>query len=462
MVRIFRHYVSPVKLVLALTDFFVIFGAALLAEWLRYTWIDLPYSLDVNSALTKVLFPIFVAPALLGVGGYQSDAIRDMRVFAIRLFIALVATSIALAAFLYLVPSLAFWRSILLLAVLLSGIGVLLVHGTFLLFADQQFLSRRVMILGADEEATELKSYVERAKEAGLFIVATIALPNQDVVASGARPLKTVGALDHFARANEIELIIIANESHPNLPTDALISCRLAGIEIRDRLTFFEQVRGYVELASVRPEWIIFSDGFRGGNGIEKIFKRILDILISSVMLVLTAPITLIAAIMVATTSRGPVFYSQERVGLDGRKFLVHKFRSMKQDAEKEGRPEWAKTVDPRVTLIGGFLRRTRIDELPQLINVLGGSMSFVGPRPERPYFVDQLKKEISLYRERHSVKPGITGWAQIQYPYGASFEDSKRKLEYDLYYIKNYSVFLDLLIILQTIRVVLFPISVR
>ncbi|MBL4790578.1 MAG: sugar transferase [Kordiimonadaceae bacterium] len=147
---------------------------------------------------------------------------------------------------------------------------------------------------------------------------------------------------------------------------------------------------------------------------------------------------------------------------MDGRKFLVHKFRSMKQDAEKEGRPEWAKTVDPRVTLIGGFLRRTRIDELPQLINVLGGSMSFVGPRPERPYFVDQLKKEISLYRERHSVKPGITGWAQIQYPYGASFEDSKRKLEYDLYYIKNYSVFLDLLIILQTIRVVLFPISVR
>jgi len=448
--------------VLALADFLVILAAVFFAEWLRYNWIDLSYSLDTSSILTKILFPAFVAPALLGVGGYQSDAIRDIRVFLIRLFIAFITTAIALAALLYLFPSLAFWRSILLLAVLLSGAGVLLVHGVFLVFADQQFLSRRVLILGADQEATDLKLYVEGAKEAGLFIVATIALPNQELVASGARPLKSVGALDRFARANEIELIIIANENHLELPTDALISCRLAGIEIRDRLSFFEQVRGYVELSSVRPEWIIFSDGFKGGNGTEKVLKRVLDITISSAMLILTAPIALLAGVMVALTSRGPVFYSQERVGLDGRLFKVHKFRSMKPNAEKEGQPEWAKTIDPRVTLIGGFLRRTRIDELPQLINVLGGSMSFVGPRPERPFFVDQLKKDISLYRERHSVKPGITGWAQIQYPYGASFEDSRRKLEYDLYYIKNYSVFLDLLIILQTIRVVLFPISAR
>ncbi|MBV1900387.1 MAG: sugar transferase, partial [Kordiimonadaceae bacterium] len=168
------------------------------------------------------------------------------------------------------------------------------------------------------------------------------------------------------------------------------------------------------------------------------------------------------AGIVIKITSRGPIFYRQERVGRYGKPFNLLKFRSMKEDAEAEGQAEWAQENDPRVTLVGSLLRRTRIDELPQIVNVLKGHMSFVGPRPERPFFVDQLQKDVPFYRERHCLKPGITGWAQIQYPYGASFEDSKRKLEYDLYYIKNYSIFLDLLIILQTVRVLLFPIGVR
>ncbi|MEX0299112.1 MAG: TIGR03013 family XrtA/PEP-CTERM system glycosyltransferase, partial [Kordiimonas sp.] len=278
----------------------------------------------------------------------------------------------------------------------------------------------------------------------------------------GAEKLSEVEGFDKFAQDHEAELVLIADGHKDSLPLEDLIACKLAGIEVKDRLSFYEQVRGYVDLTSVRAEWIIFSDGFKGGSGFERVAKRLSDITISASVLLVALPVMVVAGLLVSLTSRGPVFYRQERVGRNGISFNLLQFRSMKVDAEKEGKPEWARENDPRVTLIGAFLRRTRIDELPQVINVLRGDMSFVGPRPERPFFVRQLEKDIPFYRERHCLKPGITGWAQIQYPYGASIEDSKRKLEYDLYYIKNYSIFLDLLIVLQTVRVLIFPVGVR
>lgn len=462
MVRIFRHYVSPVKLTLAVSDFLVVTAAVFVAKWARYQWLGLEAEHGWQALIAQMLVPVVVVPILLGVGGYQSDAIRDVRVFMVRLLVSLFAASVTLSAFLYLLPMLPLWRSILVLAMTLSGASILLLHYVFLSYADNKFLSRRVLILGSGEDAADLKQYAAKATEAGLNIVGTVTLPGQKSVVEDATELEDIASFDRYARSKAAELILVADEGLHTLPIEALIACKLSGIEIKDRLSFFEQVRGYVDLSSVQAEWIIFSDGFRGGTGMERVAKRALDIFISILMLMVTAPIMLLAAIGVALTSKGPIFYRQERVGFQGEPFNLLKFRSMKVDAEKKGKPQWAQKSDPRVTLIGGFLRRSRIDELPQLVNVLKGDMSFVGPRPERPFFVSQLENDIAFYRERHCVKPGITGWAQIQYPYGASFEDSRRKLEYDLYYIKNYSIFLDILIILQTVRVVLFPIGVR
>ncbi len=462
MVRIFRHYVSPVKLSLAIADFIVVTACVFAAEWVRLYLIDAVPALLFQEFIAKLTVPIITIPILLGVGGYQSDAIRDLRVFSIRLLVALFGVSIVVSALLYFLPMLPLWRSILVLTLVFVLLFVLLVHAFFLKFSNTKFLNRRVVVLGAGAEAKELQEYASQAKEVGLSIVETIALPGDDIAIPEAISLKNIEYFDQYVRDVNAELILISNSESDKLPIEALIVSKLSGVEIKDRLSFFEQVRGYVDLASVKAEWIIFSEGFKGGSGFERLTKRLLDIFISSLVLILTIPLTVFAVIAVAITSRGPVLYKQERVGLNGESFNLLKFRSMTVDAEKEGQPEWAKEADPRITKVGGFLRRTRIDELPQLINVLRGQMSFVGPRPERPFFVEQLEEKIPFYRERHCLKPGMTGWAQIKYPYGASFEDSKRKLEYDLYYIKNYSIFLDLLIILQTLRVVLFPVGVR
>ncbi len=462
MVRIFRHYVSPIKLTLALVDFVVLLAAVYFAEWLRYAMADLTPDYDAQSNIAKILLPVLGIPILLGVGGYQSDALRDSRVFFIRLLTAALGTSVLVSALLYFLPMLPLWRSILVLTILVGGLSLFVVHWGFLHFSDYSFLSRRVIVLGAGQSGQELVTFAKQAPEAGLDIVKSVALPGETIVVEGAVSLADISAFDRFAEENEAELILIADGNLTNLPIEDLIACKLAGVEVKDRLSFYEQVRGYVDLTSVQAEWIIFSDGFKGGSGWERVAKRLSDICISAAVLMLALPLMILAGMAVFLTSKGPVFYRQERVGRNGASFGLLKFRSMKVDAEKEGQPEWAKENDPRVTLVGAFLRRTRVDELPQVINVLRGDMSFVGPRPERPFFVSQLEKDIQFYRERHCLKPGITGWAQIQYPYGASLEDSRRKLEYDLYYIKNYSIFLDLLIVLQTIRVLIFPVGVR
>lgn len=462
MVRIFRHYVSPIKLTLAISDFVLIAIATFAAEWLRHEWLGLELETSLQSFLAKILVPVFLSPILLGTGGYQSDSIRDIKVFALRLLVAVSAAGVVLSAFLYFFPILPLWRSILVLSLLLSVVFIYGFHSMFLAFAGNKVMGRKVVVVGSGREVEDLKEYAEKATEAGLNIVAVVNAVNGQLFERKDSEQTLVEDFELLLERKNAEIIILANEDYSDLPIDVLISAKLAGIEIKDRLSFFEQVRAYVALSSVRPEWIIFSDGFRGGSGIERSAKRLLDLVVSIIGLVLASPLMLLAALLVAGTSRGPVFYLQERVGLNNRSFQIIKFRSMVANAEKNENPKWASDKDPRITPVGRFIRRTRIDELPQLINVLKGDMSFVGPRPERPFFVDQLKAEIPYYGERHCVKPGITGWAQIQYPYGASVEDSRRKLEYDLYYIKNFSIFLDVLIILQTVRVILFPIGVR
>ncbi|MCA1749881.1 MAG: exopolysaccharide biosynthesis polyprenyl glycosylphosphotransferase, partial [Sphingomonadales bacterium] len=226
--------------------------------------------------------------------------------------------------------------------------------------------------------------------------------------------------------------------------------------------SFLERETGRIDLDSVNPSWLIFSDGFSSGRRLSSAAKRLFDILASAILLALTLPVILLTALLVRLESKGPAFFRQKRVGLYGQEFELIKLRSMHEDAEAEGEPVWAQKDDPRVTRIGRIIRQLRIDELPQAWTVLKGEMSFVGPRPERKHFVDDLTTKMPFYAERHMVKPGITGWAQINYPYGASLEDSRHKLEFDLYYAKNYTPFLDLLIILQTVRVVIWPEGAR
>jgi sugar transferase (PEP-CTERM system associated) len=244
-------------------------------------------------------------------------------------------------------------------------------------------------------------------------------------------------------------------------PTEELLECRLRGIRVTDLLTFLERESGRVSVELMHPSWLIFSSGFRS-DFVRLFSKRAFDVGVSLAILVASAPIALLAAAVIWLEDRGPIFYRQLRTGQNGRLFQIVKFRSMRVDAEGDGRAVWARQNDARVTRVGAWIRRLRIDELPQVLNVLLGHMSFVGPRPERPEFVGALAQKVPFYEERHFVKPGITGWAQVRYSYGASEKDAQEKLEYDLYYVKHHSLALDLLVLLQTVEIVLFRIGAR
>jgi sugar transferase (PEP-CTERM system associated) len=256
------------------------------------------------------------------------------------------------------------------------------------------------------------------------------------------------------------EIIVTGDDKH-DLPVAELLECKMRGISVVDDLTFWEREAGLIDATKVGPEWLAFSSGFVF-NHHRRLLKRAIDLAISAAFLTLVLPLCLLVALAIKLESPGPVFYRQERVGLNGRVFKLWKFRSMRTDAEKDGVPRWAASADDRVTRIGHFIRKVRIDEIPQVINVLAGDMSFIGPRPERPFFVEQLREQLPNYDLRHRVRPGITGWAQVNYPYGASIEDAKRKLSYDLFYLKKNDMLLDLAILMQTVRVVLFAHGAR
>jgi sugar transferase (PEP-CTERM system associated) len=257
------------------------------------------------------------------------------------------------------------------------------------------------------------------------------------------------------------EIVVAVQERRGMMPIAELMDCKLSGIPIYDFMTFMERETGRCDLNALRPSWFIFAEGFTGGT-IQQGVKRCLDVILSIVLLIVTLPVVGATALAIRVESPGPVFYKQKRVGLNGSIFEIIKFRSMAVDAEANGSAVWAARNDPRITDIGRIIRKFRIDELPQIINVMKGEMSFVGPRPERPEFVAQLSKELGYYSERHRVKPGITGWAQLQYIYSDSIEGGMTKLQYDLYYVRHYSLLLDLFIVIQTVRVVLWPTGAR
>ena len=361
---------------------------------------------------------------------------------------------IALALIYYIFPFLTISTRVFWSAMVAAGMGVFAWRFFYFRVLERKMFTTPIALIGTGKAAGEVLASIESKKDSGFKVAAFVGEDNPDVVPRGIPVYKDVKDLRPLCSKRGIERIVIAVDEKRGMPMHELIQYKFMGIDVHDMVRFYEDLTGKVMVERVNPSWLLFSDGFYVGLT-RRIVKRLMDVSVASVMLLFSLPVFLISAIVIKLESPGEVFYRQERVGKNGKVFSVIKFRSMRPDAEKDG-PVWAQTDDDRVTRYGHFMRKTRIDELPQLINVLKGDMSFVGPRPERPMFVAELEKSIPFYTIRHVVKPGITGWAQIYYPYGASEEDALRKLEYDLYYIKNLSVTIDLATIFQTVKVVL------
>lgn len=321
----------------------------------------------------------------------------------------------------------------------------------------REYMRQRVLVFGTGVPAKQVGRSLQKA-DPSVDLVGYFASPNETFREVSAWGLLEPGrSLVQVVEDEQVDEIVVAlmERRGGSMPLRELLDCKLRGVRVVDISTHFEKTLGQIRLDSVLAGWLIFGEGF-GHGWVRAAVKRVFDIVCASILIVLTLPVMLITGIIIVLESPGAMMYSQERVGLKGRLFNVTKFRSMRIDAEKDGKPRWATASDDRVTRVGRIIRKLRIDELPQLFSVLGGSMSLVGPRPERPYFVDQLTKEIPFFAVRQSVKPGVTGWAQVRYQYGASVEDAAEKLQYDLFYVKNHSLFLDIIILFETVGVVL------
>ncbi len=368
---------------------------------------------------------------------------------------------IALALLYYLFPVVIISTRVFLSAYLAICVTIVLWRFLYFWVLERKLFSQPIAVVGGGNFAQKIVETVEGKQDSGYKIVVQMDL-HGDCNSSLANPLaQECHDLRELCLTRKIEKIILAlDERRGQLSMHDLISYKFMGIEIVDGVAFYEDLTGKMPVEKVNPSWFLFSSGFHASRLTERM-KRLLDVLISLSGLLASLPITVLSALIIKIESPGPVFYRQQRVGQDGEVFDVIKFRSMCQDAEKNG-AVWAVKEDNRVTRFGAIIRKTRIDEIPQMYNVLRGDMSFVGPRPERPIFVRELAKTIPFYSIRHVVKPGITGWAQVCYPYGASEEDALRKLEYDLFYLKNLSLSFDLFIIFQTVKIVLFQRGAR
>ncbi|MCX7893882.1 MAG: TIGR03013 family PEP-CTERM/XrtA system glycosyltransferase [Burkholderiales bacterium] len=408
-----------------------------------------------------VFAPALVFAALLvaanGVAGlYRSDRDTPTDHFVWRAVGALLAAGGVTYLVLRITPLGRPYADVMLEAAVLAFLGFLVLRKV--VFARANALANRVLVIGAGEDARGVERALDGFRHGKPEIVGFYPIAGREVAVPEERLLRADERLPAVARRLHATEIIVAVRDQRGgvVPMDELLECRLAGIPVQTMESFYEKLRGRVPVDSLKSSWLVYGDGFRQ-SWLRNLEKRAVDLGASLVLIVAGLPVMLLAAIAIVLDSGFPILYRQERVGRAGRTFTVWKFRTMQQDAEADGRPRWAQAGDPRVTRVGRFLRRTRIDEMPQLFNVLKGDMSLVGPRPERPGFVAELAKDIPFYNARHSVKPGITGWAQVRYTYGASVEDAKKKLEYDLYYVKNHSLVLDLLILVETVRVVVF-----
>ena len=455
MVRYFDHWFASNTLMQVLFDAILLFLSVVVA--VAFLHRGEPGSLQavVPDAL---LFALTMVGLNTLVGLYQRNPGRTSAQTTARISLSLLlAVPVAWAIFTYL-PRTEAWNETLRLAVPVAFVTFVAIRGLAAHSGLSPMFARRTLVLGVGAEAVAVEQSIGQLGKAvkllGFYPAKKSETPNHvanDRVLAGGMDL-----VDAVRRYKVDEIIVAVRERRGGvLPLRELLDCKLMGVRVLDLSSYYERAVGQLRLDSLHASWLIFGDGFRQGFT-RSFLKRMFDVGASGLLLLLAAPVMVATAVGIALESGFPILYRQERVGQSGRLFNVIKFRSMRCDAEIDGTPRWATHNDDRVTRVGRIIRKLRIDELPQLINVLRGDMSLVGPRPERPYFVDQLAREIPYYSVRHSVKPGVTGWAQVRYHYSASLEDSVQKLQYDLYYVKNHTLFLDIVILFETVGVVL------
>lgn len=458
MLRIGGQKVPSSTLFLLVTDAAAIVLGELIAVFLRFANIQLVYGFLAGRG---VLLRIGVVAAVSVVALYYNDlyalsiSSRKDELF-LRLLQSLGLACLVLAVLYYLIPSWGLGRGIAVLAApvifALTLTGRLLLEASGILFHDPQ----RVLVVGTGPAGISLVREILSRPELNLKVVGFLDEKGQNIGKSLVNPC-VIGAVDDVERivaAEDIDQVILSlAERRGMTPVGSLLQMKFAGIGVEDAHTFDEKITGRLLLEHLSPSWLIFSEGFRKSPFVLSL-KRVLDVVVSALALILSLPVMAMVALAIWLETGRPIVFEQERVGLRGKPFRILKFRSMRQDAEEDG-PSWAARDDRRITRVGRFIRKVRLDELPQLLNVLRGEMSLVGPRPERPFFCDLLEKNVPLFVLRNSVRPGITGWAQVKYQYGASIEEAKTKLEYDFFYIKHLSLFLDLAILLETAKVV-------
>jgi sugar transferase (PEP-CTERM system associated) len=458
-VQLLGQHVDLWALILGLVDFALLCFAVHLAGLIQHAGDLASLRARVGAPwMTSLVFAGIVLGALVAMGLYNRRL--DARTAAIiaRMVVGLVIGASAMAILMFFAASLQLERGTLALSIVLALPMLATSRLLFVQVLGRERFARRVLVYGVGAKAAELQNLRVRQDLRGFQVVGYVPTEGCNPKVPVEWRIDPGNDLREFVLEEDVDEVVVAMEDRRRgLPVQQLLDCRLAGVPVSDVLSFMERESGKVELSMLYPSWLIYSEGINS-RGVARLLTRVLDLLAAGLLLLVAAPLMLLTALAIWIESgfRGTILYRQTRVGLEGQLFTLLKFRSMSEDAEKDG-VKWAQQNDPRVTRVGRFIRATRIDELPQLLNVLAGKMSFVGPRPERPEFVEQLSEKIPYYRERHCVKPGITGWAQVCYPYGASEQDALEKLQYDLYYVKNKSVLFDLIILLQTAEVVLW-----
>jgi sugar transferase (PEP-CTERM system associated) len=455
MIRLFNHYLRRQTLLQVMLDL-----ALLVVAMIGFSLLAQPHGTVPGIRGDAATYGFSLAICLLFIntasGLYQPTQGRSLRESCARAALALlIALPISYAIF-DLFPDVGElsgtkWAAMMFVAAVIA-------HRVYAAHSTNALRPRsRILIFGSGASADQVGKTL-RAADPRVQVVGFYRGPSEtETVVSKADLVDTTASLKQCASDLRVDEIVVALSERRggSMPLSELLDCKISGIQVFDLSTYFEKMLGQIRIDHVRAGWLIFGDGFHQGV-YRTIAKRVFDLACAVFLLIVTLPLMLLTALAIALESKGPILYRQERVGRDGRTFEVLKFRSMRRDAEHDGQPKWAASRDDRITAVGSIIRRFRIDELPQLINVLRGDMSLVGPRPERPFFVDRLLQETPYYAVRHSVKPGLTGWAQVRFEYGATMEDSLEKLQYDLYYVKNHSLFLDLVIVFETIGVVL------
>ena len=455
MIRIFSHYVYRQSMQRVLFDLTFLL-LSMLAAFLTFagpaTW-SLP---QAGAPALSVAAGLFVANSASGFYQRHShfSALEAFARASLALLLLLPLTYVVFGLLPQELPN----RDAVKYAAMF-GVGAVVLRRLYVTLWGADPLSRtRILIFGAGPAAQTVGATL-KTSDPNAHIVGYVSGPNEREVSVAADELLSTGGqtLTETARRLQVDEIVVAltERRSGSMPLRQLLDCKLSGIKVYDIATHFEKTLGQIRIDYVNAGWLIFGSGFNQGFA-RTFVKRVFDLMCAAGLFILALPVMAVTAVLIKLESRGPLLYRQERVGQNGRTFFVNKFRSMRTDAEKDGKPVWATANDNRVTRVGAVIRKLRIDELPQLFNVLKGEMSLVGPRPERPFFVDQLTAQIPYFAARHSVKPGVTGWAQVRYQYGSTIEDSQEKLQYDLYYVKNHSLFLDIIILFETVFVVL------